>query len=50
MEPLKRRKWLTKNEKMQEMSPKDYYKKAFKEIVKEIKINESKKKSYYLIN
>ncbi len=50
MEPLKKRKWLTKNEKMQEMSPKEYYKEVFKEIVEEIKINESKKKSHYLIN
>jgi ABC-type uncharacterized transport system fused permease/ATPase subunit len=37
---LKQRKWLTQDEIKTDISPKEYYQKAFKEILHEIKKNE----------
>ena len=42
---LKKKNWLIKNEKMEELGPKTYYCEKFKEIVCEIKNNELNK--YY---
>ena len=39
MKAIKQRKWLTKNEKMLEMNPKEYYRELFNEIVHEINRN-----------
>jgi hypothetical protein len=47
---IKKREWLNKNEKMQDISPKKYYKEKFKEIVDEIQNNTSKKEVHYLDN
>lgn len=42
MKPLKERIWLDENIRMLNKSPKEYYKGIFKEIVEEIKHNQSK--------
>ncbi len=47
---LKKREWLIKNEKMQDISPKKYYKEKFKEIIQEIQKNANKKNCHYLDN
>jgi uncharacterized protein (UPF0276 family) len=46
---LKKRQWLTQDEKMADMSPKKYYEEMFKEIVKEINDNEKSLKEYITI-
>lgn len=39
MKRLTPRSWLTEDEKMMSISPKEYYKKAFEELLQEIKEN-----------
>ena len=46
---LKKRKWLTKDEKMACMSPKEYYEETFKEIIQEINENEKSIKKYITV-
>lgn len=46
---LKKRQWLTINEKMADMSPKEYYEEIFKEIIQKIIENENRAKKYISI-
>lgn len=46
---LKKRQWLTKDEKMAGMSPKEYYEEEFKEIIQEINENEKSIKNYITV-
>ena len=39
---MKKRVWLKKDEEMKDLSPKEYYKEQFKQIVEEIKDNHKK--------
>jgi len=46
---LKKRQWLTIDEKMTDMSPKEFYEEKFREIIQEIKENEKSIKKYITI-
>ncbi|MFW9873296.1 MAG: hypothetical protein ACFFG0_09355 [Candidatus Thorarchaeota archaeon] len=47
---MKKRQWLTFDEKMMSMTPKEYYKEIFRELIQEINDNEKSIKKFITVN